>query len=235
MNNIKNIFFIFLVAVIASGCATTRSFSSVDSLNQSYTKNISTIAVMPPDVTLSILTAGGALEPQAEWSIAALNNIDSSLVVIDNKRESDFVEYLRPDESDPIYKTIVEHEQLHRAVGQAILFNKLQYPLPTKKNIFDWTLGDGTKAIKDFTGADYALFIHVNDSYSSGGRVVLQLAAALLGVGVNGGQQAGFASLIDLSNGNVVWFNYLQRGVGDLRTETPALITVELLLDSLPD
>ena len=107
--------------------------------------------------------------------------------------------------------------------------------MPTKKNIFDWTLGDGTKAIKDFTGADYALFIHVNDSYSSGGRVVLQLAAALLGVGVNGGQQAGFASLIDLSNGNVVWFNYLQRGVGDLRTETPALITVELLLDSLPD
>jgi len=59
--------------------------------------------------------------------------------------------------------------------------------------------------------------------------------SALLGVGVAGGQQAGFASLVDLSSGNVVWFNFLNSTVGDLRTEEPALKTIELLLKDLPD
>ncbi len=224
-----------LLLLIVSGCATTTNFSSVDSINQQYSKNISKITVMPADVSLSILNAGGGLEPQAEWTEAAIQNINQALEVIDNERTSNFVEYKPPEENSAVYNTIVEYERLHRAIGQAIIFNKLYYPLPTKKNLFDWTLGDGTVAIKEYTDADYALFIHINDSYSSGGRVLLQVAAALLGVGVGGGQQAGFATLVDLSNGNVVWFNFLQSSAGDLRTEEPALKTVKLLLDGLPD
>ena len=80
-----------------------------------------------------------------------------------------------------------------------------------------------------------ALFIYINDSYSSGGRILAIFAVAILGVGMSGGQQAGFASLVDLSNGDVVWFNYLNSTTGDLRTEEPALKTVELLLKDLPD
>lgn len=221
--------------LLLNGCATTKSFSSVDKLNEGTTDRISKIAIMPADVTLWILTAGGMLEPQAEWTKTALNNIDKSLEIIDKTRISDFIKYQKPEESGSIYKRIIEYERLHRAVGHAILFNKLQYPLPTKKNLFDWTLGDGTTFIKDYTGANYALFIHINDSYSSSGRVLLQVVSALLGQAVPGGQQAGFATLVDLSNGNVVWFNFLQRGVGDLRDQESALKTVELLLDKLPD
>ncbi len=235
MKNAAYLILLFFLALMATGCASTQSFSSVNALDESYQGNVSKIAVMPADVTLSILTAGGALEPQAEWTQAALKHIDKSLKVIDQERSSRFITYVKPEESKPIYKTIVEHERLHRAVGQAILFNKLQFPLPTKKDVFDWTLGIGTQAIRDYTGADYALFIYLNDSYSSGGRVLLQVAAALFGVGLQGGQQAGFASLVDLSNGDIVWFNYLQATAGDMRTEEPALKTVQLLLKDLPD
>ena len=222
-----------LIFLILSGCAITKEYSSITELTPS--DEIKKIAVMPVDVTLSILTAGGLLEPQAEWSKDAETHIQTAIAKIDGKRSSSFKKYSKPNESDLLYKTIVDHERLHRAVGQAILFNKYQFPLPTKNDLFDWTLGKGTVAIKDYTEADYALFIYINDSYSSGGRVLAILAAAVLGVGIPGGQQAGFASLVDLSSGDVVWFNYLNSTTGDLRTEEPALTTVELLLKGLPD
>ena len=49
-----------------------------------------------------------------------------------------------------------------------------------------------------------------------------------------GGQQMGFASLVDLDTGDIVWFNRLQRGVGDLRTFDNARSSVEVLLTEFP-
>jgi len=126
---------LFLSVLLFSGCATTKEFSSIEKLNTDA--DIQKIAVMPIDVTLSILTAGGLLEPQAEWTKNAKKNINYAIEVIDNNRNSSFVKYQQPEETDSYYKTIIEHERLHRAIGQAILFNKYQFPLPTKKDIFD--------------------------------------------------------------------------------------------------
>jgi hypothetical protein len=74
----------------------------------------------------------------------------------------------------------------------------------------------------------------VRDSYTSAGRAVLMVGAALFGVGMQGGQQIGFASLVDLRTGNIVWFNRLENGSGDLRTAEPAQNTVNDLLKELP-
>jgi hypothetical protein len=60
------------------------------------------------------------------------------------------------------------------------------------------------------------------------------VAMALLGVGLAGGTQIGYASLVDLKTGQVVWFNNLLRGTGDLREEKSALETVEVLLKGFP-
>ena len=62
----------------------------------------------------------------------------------------------------------------------------------------------------------------------------LCFGAALFGVAVSGGQQVGFASLVDLRTGNIVWFNRIMNGTGDLRTADPAQKTVEDLLRELP-
>jgi len=61
------------------------------------------------------------------------------------------------------------------------------------------------------------------------------VAMALLGVGLAGGAQTGYASLVDLRTGRVVWFNNLARGFGDLREPEPARETVEALLKSFPE
>lgn len=222
--------------LLATGCATTKSFSSVSNLEPST--NSATplkIALMPLDVQLSILTAGGTLEPQADWTRDAKDNMISALQRLGRVRNNDFIVYQEPAQLDATARKILEIERLHRAVGQSILFHKYLVPLPTKKSAFDWTLGPEVSVLHDQTGADYALFIHVEDSYSSKGRIFMQLAAAALGIGLQGGQQAGFTSLVDLHSGNIVWFNFINNPAGDLRTPKPAEKTVQLLLKGLPE
>jgi hypothetical protein len=60
------------------------------------------------------------------------------------------------------------------------------------------------------------------------------IALALLGVGVSGGVQVGYASLVDLNTGQVLWFNRLTRGSGDLREPEKAQETLDALLQDFP-
>jgi len=95
-------------------------------------------------------------------------------------------------------------------------------------------LGSGVGLLRQESGADYALFVFMRDSYSSGGRKALMVGLALLGIGVSGGTQVGFASLVDLKTGNIVWFNRLISNIGDLRTPEPAHDAVKQLLHGQP-
>jgi hypothetical protein len=221
------------ILLSSSACVTTQQQASVAQLAGG--PEGSSIVLMPLDVELYILTAGGLLEPQAAWTEAAQRHIATAIGKIDAERSLRFVEYHRPDPSESAATLLDELERLHGAVGQAILFHKYQVPLPTKKDVFDWTLGPDVAVLKQRTGADYALFLYIRDSYTSGGRILVALAAAFFGVPVSGGVQLGFASLVDLRTGNVVWFNHLVSTTGDLRTEAPADKTVHNLLDTLPD
>ena len=96
-------------------------------------------------------------------------------------------------------------------------------------------MGDSIKPLKDKTGADYALFTWIRDSYASPERKAAMVAMALLGVGLQGGAQVPYASLVDLNTGRVVWFNVLRRASGDLREAAPAVETVQALLSGFPD
>jgi len=189
---------------------------------------------MPIDVELSILTASGLMEPQAEWTQSANQFISESLKNELSKRRTNLVPYNRANSnSDP---TLAQIERLHEAVGFAAMAHHVgQAKLPSKHGRFDWTLGDDVRELKKATGADYAMFVFIRDSYSSAGRVALQVGAALLGVGVHGGYQVGFASMVDLETGEIAWFNFLSSGAGDLRKQEAADKTVTALLKGLPE
>jgi hypothetical protein len=74
----------------------------------------------------------------------------------------------------------------------------------------------------------------VRDSYVSAERVAMIVAMAALGIAISAGVQVGYASLIDLRSGRVVWFNKLARPYGDLRQPEPARETIEALLTGFP-
>lgn len=195
-----------------------------------------TIVVMPLDVELAELSAGGLPEPKSEWTDAALKHMRAALETEAKTYKVKLIDYQPQSGTPEDQETSLELVRLHRAVGGSVLVH--QYlpgqELPSKAGKFDWSLGPSVAAISRSHHADYALFLFVRDSYASAGRVGVIIVAALLGVGVPGGAQVGFASVVDLETGDIVWFNRLARGHGDLRTPEAARETVrELVSDSL--
>ena len=231
------------VCLTLGACATTRDFSSVSTLAKTAPAAAPTVdspagpvtlVLMPVDIELSLLTAGGVTQPNAAWTEAAKAHLVTALRAAPSLQGKRVQAYVEPAAGDPAGATIDEIVHLHRAVGKAIIMHKLNVPLPTKQNRFDWSLGSDTAVLGRHAGADYALFVYLRDSYSSAGRILTQLAAAALGVVVEGGQQVGFASLVNLASGDVVWFNFLLSPSGDLRDAAGAAGTVENLLTGMP-
>ncbi len=228
----------FLTAVFAcfvlAGCVTT-SHTQITALERPEARQ-PRILLMPLDVELSELSAGGLAEPKAEWTEAANKHMAAALQAINAERDLQLLTY--DEEKLPAAKRdeIIQLLKLHGIVGNSVLLHQYLQPfaLPTKAGKFDWSLGPAVRQLREETGADYALFFWVRDSYSSGGRVAVIMLAAVLGVGIQGGVQIGFASLVDLNTGNIVWFNRLARPTGDLRSEAAARETTLVLLTGLP-
>lgn len=197
---------------------------------------MSRILVMPPDIELSELTAGGLLEPNAAWTNTARRNVDTALTQALAPNAAQIVTYRPPSDGSDYEPGHVQAVKLHNAVGISILRHKYvpALELPTKKDRFDWSVGEGVNGLRATYDADYALFTYMRDSFASSGRVALIVFGALLGVGVQGGSQVGFASLVDLSTGDVVWFNLLARQEGDLREADKAEDAVQHLLADIP-
>src|ERR1700704_4296897 len=176
------------------------------------------IVMIEPDVQLMELDAGGILELRADWTKAAQNFIWQDLRAHFAKSGAALVNADRPTPRD------IQLVKLHAVVARAILthmYNRAAR-LRNKASPLDWTLGRGTNEMRDRYGADYALFIFVRDSYATANRQLVEVFGNLSGAHLDTAGQEGFASLVDLRTGNIVWFNHLISAYGDLRTEEPA-------------
>ena len=190
------------------------------------------IAVMPTDIELFSISGGGVLEPRADWTDAASRHFKAAL--LDKKRALGLT---ATELSERDADELSEVNTLHAAIARSIALHHFgigAFNLPTKEGKLDWSLGDPVRAIRERTGADYALFSWVRDSYASSERVATMVVLALFGIGVAGGTQIGYASLVDLNTGQVLWFNRLVRGTGDLREPAKAAETLNALLDQFP-
>ena len=190
----------------------------------------SRLLVLPPDMELFSISAGGVSEPRADWTEAAQQNFRQALAG-QGQRLGEQVDALSPAQLEQFGQVLA----LQRAVADAIwLHHNGSLKLPTKDGRLDWSLGGAVRPLKEATGADYALFTWMRDSYASGERKATMVAMALLGALTLGGQQVGYATLVDLNTGRVVWHNELDRMAGDLREPAPATETVEALLKGFP-
>jgi hypothetical protein len=195
------------------------------------------VLLMPLDVELYEMTTVGMIEPNAEWTQTAQRNLTRVLTSALASRGAEPVFYHPAD--DPLRPIAAEHLQLlklHEAVGSSILsYRYIGFDLPTTEDRFDWTLGPGVKVLKDAYESDLALFLFARESFASMGRKAFIVTYALLFGGIlPGGQQVFFASLVDLKNGKIVWFNVTSRGYGDLRDIESAESAVKALLEDAP-
>jgi hypothetical protein len=224
--------FIALLLLCAPLCACDAASPRLaDSTPVSWTDSGKRVVLATPDIELSELTAGGANAPRADWTRSAIERTRADITATLSAKGVAVSE--ADTQNDARESQIVK---LNSAVGQAILLHLYYSPikLPQKGAALDWTLGPDVKLLRDKYHGDYALFVHLRDSYSSTGRQALMGVAALLLVPVPGGFQSGFASLVDLRTGKIVWFNRLLSVNGDLRNREDARDTVGELLKGLP-
>lgn len=224
---VSRLWCLMLVGVVLSGCATTANRQTPQLRRD--TGQAPRIVVMPIDVELSELSAGGVQQPNAAWTDAARTHMKAALEQEAKSRSVKLADFNADAGSAEDRDLSAELVKLHRAVGTAAFATQMA-PLPSKEGKFDWSLGPDVAAIARTQQADYALFIFLRDSYASGGRVALMIVGAALGVAMPGGAQVGFASLVDLRSGDLVWFHRLLRGQGDLRTPAAAEETVKTLV-----
>lgn len=224
-----------LGGLLVGGCAQTTATTRTDKWQR--IPSTARVVLMTPDIELSELSAGGVLEPKAEWTERAKVHVVEALRGEIGAKNANLVDY-RPV-NDPARRR--QHDQLiklHEVVGSSVLTHHYgRLKLPNKDGIFDWTLGDGISVLREDETADYALFVFLRDSYASAGRKAAIVGLAILSGGrvvMGGGVQWGFASLVDLKTGDLVWFNRLVDPQGDLRDADPARSAAKKLLVDLP-
>jgi hypothetical protein len=216
--------------LLAAGAAQAQERSRQLAPGFSARPAASKLVVIPADMELFSISAGGVVEPRQDWTDAAQKNFALALARQRGRLGANTSEMTAAQLDE-----FSEIAALHRAVAQAIsVHHRGSLKLPTKGEQLDWSLGDAVRPLKDRTGADYALFTWIRDSYASSERKATMLAMALLGALTLGGEQVGYASLVDLNTGRVVWYNEVNRMWGDLREAGPAGETVEALLKGFP-
>lgn len=221
-------FAVALVAMAAlAGCAVTNT--STFTGQYSPPPENSRVLVMTPNAELAILGAAGIPEPREDWSTAGRDNLAVNIEAFVQEQNH------QPSALDP--NTAMEGRvgqiiRLHDAVGISLIQRAM---LPTQKDRFEWTLGEGTRELGEAHEADYALFIGANGTYASAGRVAMMIGLAAVGVGVPLGSQVAYASLVDLRTGNVIWFNTVLAAPGqDMRDPEGAQRLVEVLMKDAP-
>lgn len=216
-------------ALLCTGCAVTSGVQKVAQM-ESLGPN-PRILLMPPDIRYYLITAGGVSEPHAEWTEAARLNFSAA---VEAYADNSGTELVVLDDAD-MTPTEISYSELHRAVGMTVLSNYFgAQKLPTKRESFDWSLGPGVVELAKEHGADYALFAFYRDEQASGGRVAFAVLAAAAGAVVPAGSEYGFASLVDLNSGDVVWFNVVNAGSGEMRDGAGATAAVATLFRDLP-
>lgn len=199
-----------------------------------------TILVFRPTVSVGAQSTGGLFEPNGDWTDKARKNIDVALA--EQQKNLGNKVLTAPESYGEDARQVEEYSKLFAAVSQAVI----QYQffvgnrLPTKKRdnkagVFDWSLGEGVRNLPGAKGADYALFIYNKDAYGSTGRKLLQIVAALgPGLAVKSGEHAGYAGLVDLKTGDLLWLNADGAMGGDVREPDGAQKRVSQLLEEFP-
>jgi hypothetical protein len=195
------------------------------------------ILLLRPRIMVGGQSTGGLFEPNADWTAEAREQIDAALTAAQRTLGNDVVRPPAAIGADA--RLLADYQALFAVVAQSVIDYQFfrGNRLATKKRAgqFDWTLGPDVARIARGRGCDYALFLDTEDAYGSTGRKIFQaLAMVTVGAWVRSGVHTGYAGLVDLRTGELVWLNADRRMGGDVRTPEGAAKRIAELLEGFP-
>lgn len=230
----------FCASTICSTLATAQERSAV---KQGFTlapNSQKKILVFRPSVSAGSQSTGGLFEANADWTERSKNNIQAALNKLQKQLGNEVI--VAPDSFGEDARNVEEHMALFAAISRAVI--EYQFfvgnRLPTKKldnkaSVFDWSLGNSVADLPGAKDADYGLFIYNKDEFGSTGRKILQVVAILgAGISVKTGEHVGYAGLVDLKTGDLLWLNADAEMGGDVREADGSEKRVRQLLEDFP-
>ena len=194
------------------------------------------ILLLRPDVHVSQQTAGGLNEPKAEWVTAARAQLVAAIGKVQTARDFSLIPL--PDQAGDADTGLANYMNLFRVVVDAAMSYQL-FPdnrLPTKEAVFSSTLGQQSKSLLPENSADYGLFISTSDSYPSPERLKMEAIRGDAAGRMDSGERThiGYAALVELRSGDIVWINTNVKMRGAVYTSDGAQTRVGQLLNNFP-
>jgi hypothetical protein len=199
-------------------------------------RTVRTIGLLPPDIKIYELSAGGVAELRDEWSAAGRDAVVQGLTETFSGRGIT----MKPLAIDKDQQRAVEDVTvLYRAVSSSIIEHTYkQYPFQTKLEHFEYSVGS-LDALLQKTQADAVVIVYGVDEISTNGRKALRGVGLVLGAVtgqpvVSSGMTALNIALVDRS-GAVLWYKIAGDSGGfDLRDGKSAKAFVQRLVADFP-
>lgn len=214
---------VFAVILVAASVLATPALAAMSAVNPALTQNRverpKKVVLLPPQVFVYELSAGGVPTRMSDWEATARDNLVAATTRL--SREAGLFELVPAPALDPLLADQLEaHIGLCERVAQSVFVYGRgdQDAWAHKKNEFDYTVGPGLAFLREQTGADAALIVLGSDYISSGGRRAAFIAGLALGIIMPLGQSFITAGIVDLTTGDVLWMSFDSSASMDSRT-----------------
>lgn len=233
----KTLRWLLVAAALLALGARAQSFTYLErDFRQAGPKAAAKVLVLPLDVNVYELTAGGVTEKVPDWSRQAREHITAALRQLRPTARFEIVQ-LPENLTEAERATLDEHVTLFDLVGFAVTATRSATPWRERAEagLADYSLGPGLAYLADRTGADQALVLIAHDFVSSAERKAMFAVGLLFGVGIPLGRTFAAAGLIDLRTGKILWESYDLSATPDLRVAADAERVVRDLFASFPN
>ncbi len=194
------------------------------------------VVVLPVDIEVVEVTAGGVSEEVPDWSAEARKSVVKSLSAA-IRDDGTLKEVNAPRLSGKTSAMVDEHLALYKLVVDTASSTNWKH----KARRFDYSIGPGLRKLRKKSGADVAVMVYGRDRVSTTGRKAKAIAGNIPFVNMFTGAppELGYSfihiGMIDLRTGDVLWMNSEYReGASNLRNYEDADEIVGAIFDWYP-
>ena len=194
----RKITLLFAIVLFLNACvAPSNIYHSSSSL--SVPMNTS-VLIVPPDVVISLLNAGGNKEPRADWSENVQSSLEDAIQGYLYSKGVRFISYGQKTIADEhidimrqanVLMDAVELSQVRQGIGERI-----------------YAIDKSTLEKLTPFRAEYALVTVLRAELASGGRTAVAILSSIAGVAVKTNSAEFRVALFDLRDGQLKWANF---------------------------
>jgi hypothetical protein len=203
---------------------------------EAQAESLKKIVLLPPEINVCELTAGGVKERREQWCETGKKNVEKAFAET-LKKKGIQLESMRVNRWNK--KEIENIHPLYRAVANSIIDHTFMYAgnmnvFPERIENFDYSIGSLEKLLKK-RKAEGLLIVYAADEVSSKGRKVLEVIRTINPFSQREGEMTSMVVALTDRTGSILWFRTMaNEGRYDLRDPKSTYAFVEEIMNEYP-